>query len=119
VRVSPDDGSPLRETVVEFYQVLKIGARELPKYHLKRPRGVPPDQEVSLYGGSALVFDEYGRLKYHIRNSIKDVERQQARLDYLSQYGFLGPGSEARRRISAMHLRRGMGTYLKPEKERW
>ena len=25
------------------------------------------DQEVRLFGGGALIFDEYGRLKFHIK----------------------------------------------------
>jgi hypothetical protein len=44
---------------------------------------MPPKQEVTLYGGGALIFDEYGRLKFHVRNKILNSDRQTRRLRYL------------------------------------
>ena len=93
LRIGPDDGFPLRETVAEFYQVLKITASELGSIGLKKPAGMAADQQISLYGGSALIFDEYGRLKYNVSNRIDDVARQQKRLDYLWLYGFFDGGA--------------------------
>ena len=119
LRIAPDDGFPLRESVAEFYQVLKISPAELGRYGLTRPPGLPDDAVVSLYGGSTLVFDEYGRLKYNIHNRIDDTKRQQKRLNYLCAYGFFDPGSAALRRISALHLRRSMAARLVPRKEGW
>ena len=51
VRVSPEDGFQLRETVVECVQYLKMTAAELPPYGLRRPRSMPDDAEVALEGG--------------------------------------------------------------------
>jgi hypothetical protein len=119
LRIGPDDGFPLRETVAEFYQVLKISADELGRYGLRKPEGMAPETPISLYGGNTLVFDEYGRLKYNIHNRIDETKRQQPRLDYLWRYGFYNPGSEALRRVSALHLRRGMAACLQPETEGW
>jgi hypothetical protein len=45
------------------------------------------DTPVHLYGGGALIFDEYGRLIYHVRNRLMDPPRQQRRLDYLWETG--------------------------------
>jgi hypothetical protein len=119
VRIGPDDGFPLRETVVEFYQVMKVTAAELKRLHMRKPRGMPDNTEVSLYGGSALVFDEFGRLKYNIHNRINNARRQQARIDYLWEYGFFDPGASALRRFSAMHTRRAMAATLERRTEGW
>jgi hypothetical protein len=109
------DGFPLRETVAEFYQVLQLTAVELPRLQLKVPEGMPPSTRVSLYGGNALVFDEYGQLKFNIHNSIRDTERQQRRLDYLWEYGFFAPVGATANPFATMHLRRAMATDLQPE----
>ena len=44
---------------------------------------MPPDREVTLFGGGALIFDEYGRLKFHVRNKILNSSRQTSRLRHL------------------------------------
>jgi transcriptional regulator with AAA-type ATPase domain len=44
---------------------------------------MPREQEVTLYGGGVLILDEYGRLKFHVRNKILNFERQTRRLRYL------------------------------------
>ena len=41
VRVSPEDGFQLRETVVEWVQYLRVTADKLPQYGLRRPRSMP------------------------------------------------------------------------------
>jgi hypothetical protein len=119
LRIGPDDGFPLRETVAEFYQVLRVTPPELKALGLKKPDGMPDDQVIALYGGNALVFDEYGRLKYNISNRIDDAKRQQVRLDYLWSYGFFDPGSASLRGVPAMHARRAMDERLEPRKESW
>src|SRR4030095_7704287 len=106
------DGFPLRETVAEFYQVLQLTAVELPRLQLKVPKGMPPSTQVSLYGGNALVFDEYGQLKFNIHNSIRDTERQQRRLDYLWEYGFFAPVGATSNPFATMHLPRATATHL-------
>jgi hypothetical protein len=107
LRVAPD-GFPLRETVAEFYQVLQLTADELPRVGLTIPDGMPRATRVSLYGGNALIFDEYGKLKFNIYNPIKDVEQQQRRLNYLWQYGYFGAEGKALRRFDTMHVRRAL-----------
>ena len=44
VRTSPDDGLPLRETVAECIQYVKLQASELAAYGLRKPPGMPDDQ---------------------------------------------------------------------------
>jgi len=66
---------------------------------------MPRDLEVTLYGGGALIFDEYGRLKFHVRNRVNDDERQTQRLKYLWEFGFLKSGPAAFR-FSSLHRQR-------------
>jgi hypothetical protein len=70
VRVNPDDGFTLRETVAEYIQILTLEARELKHLGIKTPDGMPSHQEVTLYGGGTLIFDEYGRVKFIVRNRL-------------------------------------------------
>ena len=77
------DGFVLRETVAEYIQRIDLQAAELKPLGIGIPRGMPPDREVTLFGGGALIFDEYGRLKFHVRNKILNSSRQTSRLRYL------------------------------------
>ena len=77
------DGFVLRETVAEYIQQIDLQAGGLKRLGIGAPRGMPLKQEVTLYGGGALIFDEYGRLKFHVRNKILNSERQTRRLRYL------------------------------------
>jgi hypothetical protein len=103
------DGFILRETVVEYHQQLKITASELREYQIDAPKGMPPSTVVTLYGGSALIFDEYGRLKYSIGNSIFDptrentLRRQTERLEYLWESGYYDKGAGKLNAFARMH----------------
>jgi hypothetical protein len=63
---------------------------------------MPDDLELTLYGGGTLILDEAGRLKYHVRNRIRNAKRQDARLKYLWQQGSLN----GRKSFAALHLER-------------
>jgi hypothetical protein len=77
------DGFVLRETVAEYIQRIDLQAGELKRVGIGAPKGMPREQEVTLYGGGVLILDEYGRLKFHVRNKILNSERQTRRLRYL------------------------------------
>lgn len=104
-RVAPD-GFVLKEIVAEYRQILNPKARELARLGIRRPNGMPADLTVPLYGGGALIFDEYGRLKYHVRNRIGQAQRQSARLAYLWRCGHFDAGAAARRRFWQLHINR-------------
>jgi hypothetical protein len=112
VRTSPDDGLPLRETVAECIQYVKLKARELDQLGLVPPAGMPAGQEVTLEGGSTLVLDEYGGLKYEIHNRLprkgggEDNGEAQKRLEYLWNQGAFDASRPANARIAALHRRR-------------
>ncbi|MGH7386572.1 MAG: hypothetical protein ACREKG_15440, partial [Candidatus Rokuibacteriota bacterium] len=75
------------------------------------------DDDASLattpvYGGGVLIFDEYGRLKYHVHNDVFNGARQGRRLRYLWETGQLEPGLREARlqaaRLSIIHRLRAL-----------
>jgi hypothetical protein len=74
-----------------------------------------------LYGGGTLIFDEYGRLKYHVHNDVFG-KRQSQRLEYLYQAGLLRAGRTGARlsaaRLSAVHRLRATDARRFPQ-EGW
>ncbi len=95
-----DDGFFLRETVAVYSQQLNLAARELRQIGVKKPLDMPDDLQLTLYGGGALIFDESGRLKYHVRNRLRTATRQNPRLRYLWAKGSLN----GRMSFAALHL---------------
>ena len=100
------DGFTLRETVVEYLQLLTLRAEELKTLSIRKPVGMPDHQEVTLYGGNAMVFDQFGLLKYNIGHSIFNADKQSERLSYLWQSGKFAPGVSELRRFATMHRKR-------------
>ena len=115
-RVGPD-GFVLHETVCEYVQSLELLADELPELDIRKPRGMPDDQKVTIYGGGILIFDEYGRLKFHIYNRFRSAF-QTRRLRYLWEYGFFTPAAVARLRFSSLHRHRASGAETE-RREEW
>lgn len=109
LRIGPD-GFALKETVAEYIQMIKLQASELRPLGISVPKGMPADTELTIYGGGALIFDEYGLLKFHINNRIRDPERQNKRLQYLWDHGHIQRGSSLYRRISHLHRLRALGS---------
>jgi hypothetical protein len=75
----------------------------------------------ALYGGGVLIFDEYGRLRFHVHNDVFG-SRQSARLAYLWQEGLLrirnGGAAYAAARLSTLHRLRAMDARKWPS-EGW
>lgn len=110
VRISPD-GFVLRETVVEYIQLSSLRADELRgELGVAAPRDMPGHQNVKLYGGGTLIFDQYGRLKFWIAKPFRNRRRQQDRLDHLWVTGFYARGDDPRTRFSQIHMRRAGGS---------
>lgn len=110
-RTAPD-GLIVRETVVDYVQMLSVRSDELAALGLSKPPEMPEFREVRLYGGGVLIFDEYGTLKFSIGNDVCDMPRQQARLDHLGSVGFFEYRSEtefSRGFFSRLHLNRACG----------
>lgn len=84
---------------------------------------VDSDELVTpIYGGGTLIFDEYGRLKYHVHNDVFGAKRQSERLAYLYQAGLLRAGRLGARlsaaRLSAVHRLRALDARRFPQ-EGW
>ena len=115
LRVAPDDGFPLRETVAECMQMIQLSAKELATFGIRKPPEMPDEAKVSLEGGFTLIFDEYGRLKFAIAKRLFDKtrpevqERQSKRLADLWRFGHYRKGASLTRRFSAMHRQRSLG----------
>jgi len=122
------DGFTLRETVADYVQILTLRADEIEALpipnttkRIRRPPGLDDWQMVRILGGGALVFDEFGHLKYHVRNAVLNPDRQSARLAHLAESGFFDRGQPAARGFSALHMR-GSGPSLRAftrEKRPW
>lgn len=95
VRVGPD-GFVVSETVVTYTQQLLGPAAELAtmsrdrafRYRdstdvLEVPATLDPTTNVQMYGGGAIIFDQFGRAKLHLHKPLLDWRRQTARLAYL------------------------------------
>lgn len=109
LRLGPEDGVPLRETVAECLQWLKVRADELEsRLGIKKPEGMPDALEINLQGGITLIFDDFGRLKFGIANRIDDASAQTRRLQELWDHGYFSDGTQARR-FAAMHRSRALG----------
>lgn len=107
LRIAPD-GFILRETVAEYVQITQVRAKELQQLYppIGKPTSMPENIQVKLYGGGTLIFDEYGRIKYHVSNRIFNQNLQADRLDYLWRYGYFTDGSYTENLFSQMHLKR-------------
>jgi hypothetical protein len=86
VRVGPD-GFVVAESVADYVQMLSGTAAELAGLGLRIPGGVPDEAEVQVWGGGALVFDQFGGPKYHHAKPLDAWSRQSLRLDYLARHG--------------------------------
>ena len=110
LRIGPD-GFTLRETVAEYIQMITLQAQELQQYFdppISKPDGLAPDRELTIYGGGALIFDEYGRLKYHVFNRIGNASKQSPRLKYLWRSGYFDTQDLAPNPFAKLHLNRAL-----------
>lgn len=109
IRQAPD-GFILRETICEYVQIASIfGAETKATLNINRPKGMSTKTAFTVYGGGTLIFDQYGRIKYHIAQPLDDKERQSKRLAYLWENGLIGMPVDKRNRFAILHRRRAQG----------
>ncbi len=124
VRVVPADGIAVRETVATCIQYLDVVASDLASLGLQKPPGMDGTTKIALDGGSTLVLDEYGMLKYEISNRLPSrtepaaTKRVQDRLDYMYNVGAFAPGAAFRARLSNLHRLRA-DTSVSVSEEVW
>lgn len=108
LRIDPD-GIPFREVICQYIQMGQFFGSELMTLLKIKPLpdGFTTRTSAELFGGGVVVFDQYGRVKYHIANRLLDGERQGRRLEYLRDTGQLGGRQDdARNRFAGLHLAR-------------
>jgi hypothetical protein len=101
------DGFTVQEGIIQYVQILGLEARELRGIGVRAPKGMSPDQKLTLYGGGVLVFDEFGQLEFHIGTGLKGP-RQSKRLESLWRHGFFRQERQAQRRFAELHRARAM-----------
>lgn len=117
VRVGPD-GFVVHETVVTYVQNLDATIQELVDYSqdptnqylpvgarkssgpLSAPPGVDLARGIRIFGGGSIIFDQFGRPKFHQHKPIFDWERQTERLKHLAK----GANASSRSRLGATRL---------------
>jgi len=123
VRVGPD-GLVVNEAVADYVQMLDLGADEFLTLVARWAEAAGDDPaevdvtqllqaktKVQLFGGGTLVFDQFGRAKYHIRKPMPDWRRQSRRIDYLARNGVFdssarlgfSTGAAKGQRFAALH----------------
>lgn len=99
VRVGPD-GFVVHEVVITYIQLLDgtlATLNQVATRHgatLSIPLGTDPSTEAQLQGGGTIVFDEFGRIKYHHAKPLFDWGRQSRRLEYLINRGIAARGGK-------------------------
>jgi hypothetical protein len=98
------DGFNLRETVAEYVQILNLTYGEVSGAIGREVDESLEDEPLRIHGGGTLIFDEYGRLKYHAQNPIPDLLRDKHRLADLWDFGLFE--KTASNALSQLHLTR-------------
>lgn len=106
LRIAPEDGFPVTETVVEAVQLMEAHGGELHHFGIEKPRGMPDSTRVVLRGGATLIFNDFGRLLYRIPNALPkpvgdqtgDDERItrlfEQRITHLWEHGYFEPPTD-------------------------
>jgi len=104
------DGFVIRETVAEYVEMLSVQASELRGLKIRKPDGMTEETPVKLFGGGVLIFDEYGKVKYHIKQVVLDPDRQERFIEHLYRTGYYVNTRGAKtRRFASLHRSRLMG----------
>ena len=113
-RLGPD-GIQLHETICQYVQMVDIFGAETESilgFSLSRSlksAGLTSRSRISAFGGGVIVLDQYGQVKYHIANHLRDGKRQAARVEYLLETGKLSSGEGTSRLRFAMTHQKKMG----------
>ena len=93
VRLGPD-GLLVQEVICDYSQVFELTAgqaRRFARSHrdlaLPDESALPSTVPLQFWGGGTLIFDQFGRAKFHQHKYLNDWKRQTRRLDYLLRKG--------------------------------
>jgi hypothetical protein len=117
VRLGPD-GLLVQEVICDYSQVFEVTAGQARQLARRQRELALPDEaslpntvHLQFWGGGTLIFDQFGRAKFHQRKDLNDWKRQSRRLEYLLRkglfdtYGRLGfsTGAAAGMAFADMH----------------
>jgi hypothetical protein len=103
------DSFAVRETVIEYKQSLHTTPAEC-RTRLDLPGRIASETMLKLSGGGLLIFDQNGRLKYHVHQRLF-ANQQAERLRMLWDLGLLDQeGRTVPLSIAALHARRSAMT---------
>lgn len=107
------DGFILRETVCEYTMKVNIfGAEVTTVCGIERPTEVQTTTELTMYGGGTLVFDQYGRIKFHVQRRLDDGAWQLKRLEYLMANGELASDNGEGSSFAELHRLRASADWV-------
>jgi len=112
------DGFVLKESVAEFYQVVRLTVDELRQMKCDLPKDMPGDLVIPLYGGGTLIFDEFGHLKYYIHNSLVKKWQQEERIEDQWRLGGFSERGEEGANFATIHRLRAK-TNAASQQEGW
>ena len=116
-RVGPE-GFVLRETVVEYYQLLnEASVADLRALSINPPDGMKASDTIKLVAGGTLIFDEFGRLKFHIHNRVTRRKINEDGTRELNSIAIAKPNSEMLKSFDGLHRCRAHGSMRKRDEE--
>lgn len=98
------DGFILHETVAEYVQIMNLTYGEVASEIKQEIEEKDEDQTLRVFGGGTLIFNEYGRLKYHSQNPVPDLDENIQRLSDLWNAGLFDKGASTA--LNQLHLAR-------------
>lgn len=106
IRQSPD-GFFVRETVCTYVQIANIFGSEVKSVlGVERPPELETTRAITAFGGGTIIFDQYGRIKYHIAHPLYDGARQAKRLASLGEIETAETAFDRRNRFALLHAAR-------------
>ena len=109
-RIGPN-GFVLRETVVEYYQLMNnASVNDLRSLGIKSPRWMTKNKTIKLVAGGTLIFDEFGRLKFHIHNRVVRSTLNKDGTKRLNSVAVFRPDSIQIKSFDQLHRSRAHGS---------
>lgn len=117
IRFGPD-GAVVRETVVEYIQLIDVMARDLAGMGITKPAEMDDYFWLQLQGGGTMIFNDYGRLKYNIGTNVASG-RQSQHLASLWRFGYFDKAYQDGNNFAELHRKRALKTPREHSRERW
>ncbi|MCP5026641.1 MAG: hypothetical protein GY929_10190 [Actinomycetia bacterium] len=125
VRVSPDDGFTVRETVLECLQRLQPNGAELAELLSKAGVEVTSLEGGTIYnlrGGTTLILGDHGQVKYSIHKRLiprNHLSRLAGNIDYLQRQGWISTYGTRRANFAQLHQARRQVSADRASDEVW